>query len=44
MWWDDYSALVLLLVDVMLVVLMWLRFRYGGKHSFHAQATLTNAF
>jgi len=33
MWWDDYSAFIVLLVDVMYVVLMWLRFRYGGKHT-----------
>ena len=33
MWWDDYSTFIVLLVDVMYVVIMWLRFRHGGKHT-----------
>jgi hypothetical protein len=33
MWWDDYTAFMLLVVDVMYIILMWLRFRYGGKHT-----------
>jgi len=32
LWWDDYSAFIVLLVDVMFVVIMWWRFRDGGKH------------
>jgi len=34
MWWDDYGAFVTLIVDVLVVILMWLKFRHGGKKSF----------
>ena len=41
LWWDDYSAFVVLVVDIVYVVHMWLRFRYGGKNNAMApQATL----
>jgi len=47
LWWDDYSAFIVLLVDITFVIIMWWRFRNGGKHlvveSVHAQETLTNA-
>jgi len=29
MWWDDYTAFILLMLDVIYVILTWLRFRYG---------------
>ena len=34
MWWDDYITIIPLLVDVAYVVLMWLKFRGGGKHTY----------
>ena len=33
MWWDDYSAFIVLVVDLMYILHMWLRCRSGGKHT-----------
>jgi len=45
MWWDDYGAFVSLIVDVIYVILMWLRFRYGGKrYCFVPQTKPINVF
>ena len=32
-WWEDYTVCIVLLVDTILVILTWLRFRFGGKHT-----------
>ena len=33
MWWDDYITVIPLMVDIIFIILMWLRFRDGGKHT-----------
>ncbi|KIM46677.1 hypothetical protein M413DRAFT_56398, partial [Hebeloma cylindrosporum] len=31
LWWDDYITIIPLMVDILYIILMWLRFRDGGE-------------
>jgi hypothetical protein len=41
MWWDDYITVIPFTVDIVHIILMWLRFRDGGKHT-HSSPSKSN--
>jgi hypothetical protein len=46
MWWDDYSTVLPLVIDVAYVIFMWWKFRGGGKltYPFRARSIWINIF